>query len=496
MEDIERSPLTYSQMITRTLVLGRAITRNTVKGENVGVLLPNMSSTIITFFALQATDRVPAMLNFSTGQKTLLSACKTAQLKTVYTSKKFVETGKLEDMISAMTEDGVSVIYLEDLRQTISTGDKLAGWLSGKFPRLAYRFSHPDKNADQPAVVLFTSGSEGTPKGVVLTHANILANCHQLISRLDLRAQDIVFSALPVFHSFGLTGGTLLPILTGIRTFFYPSPLHYRTVPELVYDTNATLMFGTDTFLSGYAKYAHAYDFFNLRFVFAGAEKLKDSTRKIWAEKFGVRILEGYGTTETGPALAINTPMQNKPGSVGRLLPGIQHRLEPVPGIESGGRLIVSGPNIMAGYLFADQPGKLNPPENGWYDTGDIVEIDDRGFITIKGRAKRFAKIAGEMISLTAVEEYVSNLWPEHASAVVSIPDEKKGEQLILVTSNPEAERQQVLQYAKGKGLGDLSIPKKILIVDKLPLLGTGKTDYPGIMELVKENAEMPPQAI
>ncbi len=493
MEDIERSPLTYGQMITRTLVLGRAIARNTVRGENVGVMLPNMCSTIITFFALQATGRIPAMLNFSTGVKNLVSACKTAQLKTVYTSKKFVETGKLEDLISAMTENGVNVIYLEDLKQTISTSDKLLGWLGGKFPRLAYRFTHPNKNADDPAVVLFTSGSEGTPKGVVLTHANILANCHQLIARLDLRTQDIVFSALPVFHSFGLTGGTLLPILTGIRTFFYPSPLHYRTVPELAYDTCATLMFGTDTFLAGYAKHAHAYDFFNLRFVFAGAEKLKDSTRKVWAEKFGVRILEGYGTTETGPALAINTPMQNKPGSVGRLLPGIQHRLDPVPGIESGGRLVVSGPNIMAGYLFEDQPGKLNPPENGWYDTGDIVEIDDKGFITIKGRAKRFAKIAGEMVSLTAVEEYLSHLWPEHPSAVVSIPDEKKGEQLILVTCKPEAERQEVIKYAKSKGLGDLSIPKKIIIVDKLPLLGTGKTDYPGIMDLIKDKLEISP---
>jgi acyl-[acyl-carrier-protein]-phospholipid O-acyltransferase/long-chain-fatty-acid--[acyl-carrier-protein] ligase len=320
---------------------------------------------------------------------------------------------------------------------------------------------------------------------VVLSHANILANRYQTGARIDFGPNDVVFNALPVFHSFGLTGGTLLPILSGAKVFFYPSPLHYRIIPELSYDSNATIMFGTDTFLSGYAHYGHPYDFYSLRYVFAGAEKLKDETRKLWLDKFGVRIFEGYGTTETSPILAVNTPMQNKPGTVGRLVPGIQHKLKEVPGIKEGGRLIVSGPNIMLGYLLSTAPGELVPPENGWYDTGDIVDFDDEGYITIKGRAKRFAKVGGEMISLTAVEDFLSDLWPDHTHAVVAVPDAKKGEQLILVTENKDAQRQEISEYVRKEGLSELGLPKKIIYVDQVPLLGTGKIDYVTTQEIV-----------
>lgn len=334
--------------------------------------------------------------------------------------------------------------------------------------------------------ILFTSGSEGVPKGVVLSHKNIQANRYQLASRVDFGPTDIVFNALPIFHSFGLTGGTLLPMLSGTRTFFYPSPLHYRIVPELVYDTNATIMFGTDTFLSGYARFANAYDFYSVRYVFAGAEKLKEETRRLWSEKYGVRIFEGYGATETSPALSTNTPMHNKSGTVGRLLPGIKYSLEDVPSIDDGGKLIVSGANIMKGYLLSENPGILVPPTDNKYDTGDIVDFDEDGYITIKGRAKRFAKIAGEMVSLTAVETFLSDLWPDNHHAVVSIPDAKKGEALVLVTDKQDAVRSGILAYAKKNGIGDLSVPKNIKTVDSVPLLGTGKTDYVGVQELVE----------
>jgi acyl-[acyl-carrier-protein]-phospholipid O-acyltransferase/long-chain-fatty-acid--[acyl-carrier-protein] ligase len=317
----------------------------------------------------------------------------------------------------------------------------------------------------------------------VLSHINIQANRYQVSSRIDFGPTDIVFNALPIFHSFGLTGGTLLPVLAGIKTFFYPSPLHYRIIPELVYDTNATLLFGTDTFLTGYARHAHPYDFHSVRYVFAGAEKLHERTRKIWADKFGVRIFEGYGATETAPVLSMNTPMHSQPGSVGRLMPGVSHRLQPVPGIEEGGRLLVYGPNIMTGYYLPDAPGKIQPLHGGWYDTGDIVTIDDIGYITIRGRAKRFAKIGGEMVSLAAVEEYIGKLWPQYTHAVLQVPDPKKGEQLVLVTTNPTASRNDLVNYAKENGINELSIPKRILLIDTIPVLGTGKTNYVALME-------------
>ena len=486
-EDALRKPINYGGLLTRSYILGKKIAKNTKPGEYVGIMLPNMVSSIITFFALQAYGRVPAMLNFSTGSKNLVSACKTAEIKTVYTSRQFIEKGNLTDIVDAITTEGCEVVYLEDIGNTVSLFDKISGWLkscnANTYPKCSKAIP------DDPAVVLFTSGSEGAPKGVVLSHTNIQANRFQLASRVDFGPTDIVFNALPIFHSFGLTGGTLLPILSGIRTFFYPSPLHYRIVPELVYDSNATIMFGTDTFLSGYARFAHAYDFYSIRYVFAGAEKLKEETRKLWAEKYGVRIFEGYGATETAPALSTNTPMHNKPGSVGRLLPGIHYTLENVPGIDEGGKLIVSGPNIMKGYLLSDNPGNLKPPAGGLYDTGDIVDIDSEGYISIKGRAKRFAKIAGEMVSLSAVETHLSNLWPHHHHAVVSIPDAKKGEALVLVTDKTDADRSDISAYTKAHGISELSIPRNIKIVDTVPVLGTGKTDYVTIQQMVVDDA-------
>jgi acyl-[acyl-carrier-protein]-phospholipid O-acyltransferase / long-chain-fatty-acid--[acyl-carrier-protein] ligase len=485
-EDIERKPLTYTQFITRCFILGNAFRNVTQKEENVGVLLPNMVSTLVCFFGLQAFGRIPSMLNYSTSEKNLLSACLTARIQLIITSKKFIEAGKLSSVIDGLEKLNVTILYLEDLRDKLSMLDKLIGRLAGFFPQTYYDLTNKNRNPETPAVTLFTSGTEGTPKGVVLSHKNIQANRFQVSSRIDFGPTDIVFNALPIFHSFGLTGGTLLPVLAGIKTFFYPSPLHYRIIPELVYDTNATLLFGTDTFLTGYARHAHPYDFHSVRYVFAGAEKLQDRTRKTWSDKFGVRIFEGYGATETAPVLSMNTPMHSQPGSVGRLMPGISHQLQPVPGIEEGGRLLVAGPNIMMGYYLSDAPGKIQPLHDEWYDTGDIVTIDDIGYITIRGRAKRFAKIGGEMVSLSAVEDYIGKLWPQYTHAVLHIPDPKKGEQLVLVTTNPAASRNDLVNYAKENGINELNIPKTILQTDTIPVLGTGKTNYVTLLEWVE----------
>lgn len=483
-EDIERQPITYSKMVLGTIVLGRKLAALTSAGEYVGVMLPNSVGAVVTFFGLQAYGRVPAMLNFSTGSANMISAVTTAQVKTVFTSRRFIEMGKLDDVAAALAEH-VKIVYLEDIRETISAFDKISGLLSSLFARKIHE--RIERKADDPAVVLFTSGSEGTPKGVVLSHRNLLSNRHQLAACVDFNPTDIVFNALPIFHSFGMTGGMLLPVLSGIKTFFYPSPLHYRIVPALVYDTNATIMFGTDTFLTGYARVAHPYDFYSLRYVFAGAEKVKDETRRTWADKFGLRILEGYGATETSPVLAANTPMHFKPGTVGRLMPGIEYDLEPVPGIDAGGKLVVSGPNIMKGYLRAEKPGVLEPPADGKYDTGDIVSVDADGFVTIQGRAKRFAKIAGEMVSLTAVEGLAAAVWPDSMSAAVNIPDERKGEQVILFTDNADADRAALVSHAQANGMPELFVPKGIKVIDAVPVLGTGKIDYVTVGKMAAE---------
>jgi acyl-[acyl-carrier-protein]-phospholipid O-acyltransferase/long-chain-fatty-acid--[acyl-carrier-protein] ligase len=484
-EDLERKPLSYDNLITRTIAIGNALQKITGPGEAVGIFLPNSTKTACVVLGLQLHGRTPAMLNYSTGSAGMFSACQTAKVKIVLTSRYFIELGHLTEEADHLAQQ-VKLVYLEDLAAHISAVDKFTAWLQSKTADFWYD-SRPH-NPDSPAVILFTSGSEGVPKGVVLSHANILANLKQLEACISFNAQDVVLNFLPMFHSFGFTVGTMLPILHGMKVFFYPTPLHYAIIPEMAYELHATIMFGTNTFLAAYAKKAHSYDFFNMRYVVAGAEKLQETTRQVWADKFGIRILEGYGATETTPITSVNTPMYYKAGTVGRFMPAMEYKLEPIEGIEDAGQLHVKGPNIMLGYLLADNPGVLVPPKSsygdGWYDTGDIVHVDEEGFISIRGRSKRFAKVSGEMVSLTAVETLATNAWPKAQHAAISLPEAKKGEQVILVTTQKEATVQQLA--AASTGVAAILLPKKIIVVDAIPVMATGKTNYIAVTELAK----------
>ncbi|MDR2179663.1 MAG: AMP-binding protein [Synergistaceae bacterium] len=479
--DASRKTADYGQIIAASLVLGKLFVPKAQKGERVGILLPGSIATVALTLGLSRWGRVPAMLNYTAGAKNIRACCRAACIKTIVTSRRFVEAGKFGPLVEALEAAGLAFLWLEDFSASsaVNVFTKIGAWLGG-------RFMGPEEakgDPDAPALVLFTSGSEGTPKGVVLSHANVIANRNQLISSIDFNPSDVVMNAMPMFHVFGCVVGTLMPLLTGIRTFYYPTPLHYRLIPLIAYDIDATVVFGTDTFLYGYARSAHPYDFYRVRYAFAGAEKLRDRTRQLWGEKFGIRVIEGYGTTETS-IISANTALQFRAGTVGRMMPGMAYRLDPVPGIDEGGRLFVKGTNVMRGYLKSDEPGVVQPPQDGWYDTGDIIRADEYGFLSIKGRAKRFAKVGGEMISLTALEEEIEALWPGIRHAVVALQDERKGEQLVLVTEKQDAERETLAAYMKERGYVEVSIPRKILSIPKLPLLGSGKTDYPGLAEL------------
>lgn len=478
LQDVTMKKLSNRRLIVGAHVLGTAFERRLDPcASHVGVLLPNVNATPVSIVALWMLGKVPAMLNFSSGPAIMKACAGLAELKQIITSRAFVEKAKLD--LSPLEDAGIELLFLEDVATGISGGDKLGGLLRVIFrPRSILRVM---PKACLPALILFTSGSEGVPKGVVLSHRNILANIRQMLSVIDVEDDDRMFNALPLFHCFGLTIGTFLPLVRGIFTFLYPSPLHYRVVPTAFYNLDCTILMGTNTFLNGYARKAHPYDFRSLRFLFAGAEKTQEATYRTWAQKYGVRILEGYGATECSPCLSVNTRVTPKTGSAGKLLPGIDWRIDDVEGVDDGGRLHVTGPNVMSGYLNEDANDAFKKLD-GWYDTGDIASVDDRGFVHILGRMKRFAKVSGEMVSLTAVEDALAGAFPQYglrcSIAVVTRHDERKGEALIAVTNEPKLTVDEIRAVLLEKGLNTLSVPREVVAVREIPKLGTGKIDY------------------
>lgn len=474
--------LKYRDLIRATLALGYALKQGTRHGESVGVMLPTGAAAAIAVFAISAYGRVPAMLNFTAGLQSLRTAMQMADVKRVVTAHRFIELGKFETLAGELGRE-CKLIYLEDVRDRLPLGAKAAA-VAGKFaPTMVAARQRPDR----PAAILFTSGTEGEPKGVVLSHFNILANVEQVRSHLELFDNDVLFNPLPVFHCFGLTVGTFMPIFLGVKAVMHPTPRQPHEIVRRIREYGATILLATDTFVSQYIRAADEDDLSSLRLAVCGAERLRDETRQLARHKCQVELLEGYGVTEASPVISANQPEANRPGTVGHFMPGMETRIEPAEGIRDGGRLLVHGPNVMLGYLNTDEPGKVHPPDGGWHDTGDVVSVDEDGYLSIRGRLRRFAKIGGETVSLTVVENCASALWPDHSHAAIALRDERRGENIVLVTTNPRADRSELLVWVRNHGVPELAVPRRVIVVDEIPVLGSGKTDYSGVTRLAMQ---------
>ncbi|MCK2000229.1 AMP-binding protein [[Brevibacterium] frigoritolerans] len=473
IEDLEGS-LTYEKFVLNVNVLSQKIKEITKNEKRIGIYLPNVIGQVVVLFSIFKNEQDPCLLNFSMGTNSLIDCIETASLQTVLTSRKFIEVAELTSVIEEM-EKKVRIVYLEDVKDTITVKQKLFGFAETKLPSFRKR--------TQAEVILFTSGTESKPKGVVLTHRNIYANIKQALATIDINSTDRIFNPLPLFHSFGLTVGAVLPFVANVKSFLYPSPLHYKEIPKMIEADKSTVFVATNTFFDNYAKFATRDQLKSLRLVVAGAEKLKSDVKEKWENEFGIYILQGYGTTETSPIAALNTPDFSKDGTVGKLIPLMDYKIEKVEGIEEGGSLILKGPNVMKGYLIHTQ-GFV--PCSEWYDTGDIAKVDKEGYIQILSRRKRFSKIAGEMVSLNKVEEMALECFGESGFYSVSIPDKRKGEKIIVFTTSRNVSEKEFKKFIKQKKISSLYIPYSLEEIEVVPLLGSGKPNYRELEEMAK----------
>ena len=479
LEDPVSGVLNYNKLFISIRILASKIHKLNLNQKYIGIMLPNSCSAAITFFSIISSGKISAMINFTSGYYNIINSCKAANINQIITSKQFIRIAKLEPLIDAISSSSsITIIYLEDLKADITIFDKLIAYFFMDYPLKSI-------NPNNCAAILFTSGSEGKPKGVALSHVNILSNAAQISARIHFDHNDIVMNILPIFHCFGLNMGLILPLISGVKVYLYPSPLHYKTIPEIIQKTKATIFFGTDTFLSSYAKVSKLEHYKSIRYILAGAEKLRSKTKNIWKQNFNIDILEGYGVTEASPVISLNTPAFSKDESAGIILPNMSFFLKKIDGVQDGGQLYIKGPNVMMGYLHSDEPEIIHPLEDGWHDTGDIAEVDVNLFISIKGRVKRFAKIGGEMISLAVIDGLASDMWPDATSVAATKCDPKKGQKIILVTNCSDAKLEDLRYVIKSSGLTEIYVPSQLIIIEQIPLLGSGKVDYSKIQEIV-----------
>jgi acyl-[acyl-carrier-protein]-phospholipid O-acyltransferase/long-chain-fatty-acid--[acyl-carrier-protein] ligase len=502
MADGQTPKLTFFAVLGRTLFLARRLRKTWQGQEMVGILLPPSIPGALVNFAAMLMGKVPVNLNYTASHETLESCAKQCNLKTVITARAFL------DRVHA--QPPAETVFLEDLAQKPRFSERLGAALAFFLPaRTIEKYAGAERKTqlEDIATIIFSSGSTGDPKGVVLTHYNVASNVEQLNQVFLLHANDRIMGILPFFHSFGFTGTLCLPAATGIGVVFHPNPLDSRVIGALVNKYAVTMLLATPTFLNAYTRRCEPEQFGSLRFVMAGAEKLPDRISQAFEDRFGLRPLEGYGCTECSPAVTVNTidfraasfrQVGAKRGSIGHPLPGMSVKiidpetLEPLP-INQPGLLLVRGPNVMQGYL--NQPEKTAAVlRDGWYNTGDIAMLDEDGFLRVTDRLSRFSKIGGEMVPHIKVEDKLHELAEstEQVFVVTAVPDERKGERLMVLHTLPDDKLKETLERLAKCDLPALWRPRpdQFLRVEKLPYLGTGKLDLRKARELALEVAK------
>ena len=495
--DIEGVEIPHKRFITGVLLFSKKIATYSPE-QNVGLLLPSSGGGAIASIAILSLGKTIVNLNFTAGKKALQSAAEQAEVKHIYTSRKFLDK-MLErgiDLISFFPNS--KLLMLEDIREEISTISRISTLLMAILlpASLIKKIYFKEVSMNDTAAILFSSGSEGSPKGVELSHSNIAANAKQAAIELDAVNTDVIMSTLPTFHAFGFAITTLMPLSEGIPIVCHADPKDVTTIASGIEKYSGTILVGTPTFLRMYtiSKKVSAESMQSLRLVVAGAEKLRAEVRDGFESKFNMPVYEGYGTTETSPGASVNLPdiksppkSRNRPGTVGKAFSGTEFRivdpdsLEPIP-IGKDGLILIGGPQIMKGYLqMPEKTAEVIEIIDGyrWYRTGDKGHLDEDGFLTIVDRYSRFAKIGGEMISLTTVEEEILDACniDDLEIAATCLPDQRKGEKIVLLSTNKleKSELKKILSDAK---INPLYHPSSILVVDEIPKLGSGKTDF------------------
>jgi acyl-[acyl-carrier-protein]-phospholipid O-acyltransferase/long-chain-fatty-acid--[acyl-carrier-protein] ligase len=492
MADTTGRSLTYGELLTAAVLLGRTGLQPALS-EMVGVLLPSTVGGALVNVSLTLRGAVPVNLNFTAGTDAMQSAIEQCGIRTVVSSRAFLAKARIEPL--------PGTVYIEDLLQTATAFAKLRAYLAARFAP-ASLLSRGRRTPDSVAGVIFSSGSTGVPKGVMLSHYNLIADIDAIAQLFWIQSSDRIVGVLPFFHSFGFTVTIWFPLLAGCGVVYHPNPMDARAIGELVQRHQATLLLTTPTFCSAYTRKCSAVEFASLRYVLVGAEKLRQPVADAFREKFGVSLLEGYGCTEMSPVVAVNAPnfnggkdaqTGNKAGTVGHPLPGVAARIvDPVtfaplpPNTE--GLLLVKGSNRMLGYL--NQPARTAEVfRDGWYITGDVALLDDEGFLRITDRLSRFSKIAGEMVPHLKVEEAILNVLGDFPCVVTGIPDDTRGERLAVLYVHPGLAPAELYRLLSETDMPRLWIPKRenLYPVDAIPQLGTGKLDLRGVRNRAQE---------